>query len=163
MMFCAIDPGLQGAIVCINENNEIQMKHKIPVIKNPNGKTEINIKELVGIIESAGKINLIVLEKVHAMKGQGVSSMFTFGKGCGILEGIVATLRIPYLLVTPQAWQKEVLDGMNREGNSKQASVLMAERLFPSTDFRATERSKIIDSNITDAACMAVYAKRKSV
>lgn len=163
MMYCAIDPGLQGAVVCIDENNEIRTKIKIPVIKNSGGKTEINIKELVRILEAIGKIDVLVLEKVHSMPGQGISSSFSFGKGCGIIEGILTTLKIPYLLITPQAWQKEIFEGINRGGESKQASILVAERLFPTADFKATERSKIVDSNITDATCMAVYAKRKMI
>lgn len=46
------------------------------------------------------------LENVHAMPGQGVTSMFTFGRGFGQIEAVFACLNIPFTLVTPQKWQK---------------------------------------------------------
>ena len=36
-----------------------------------------------------------IIEKVGAMPGQGVSSMFQFGRSVGMVEGVLAALQIP--------------------------------------------------------------------
>lgn len=52
--------------------------------------------------------SMAVVERVTAMPGQGVSGMFSFGAGYGMLQGILAALEVPYALVTPQTWRKQV-------------------------------------------------------
>ncbi len=42
------------------------------------------------------------------MPGQGVRSSFTFGQNYGFLRGVLITLRIPFIEVTPRKWMKEV-------------------------------------------------------
>lgn len=69
-----------------------------------------------------------LLEKVHAMPGQGVTSMFTFGKGYGFLRGCLSSGGIPFDDVTPQAWQKAL--GCLTKGD-KNVSKAKAQQLFP--------------------------------
>jgi hypothetical protein len=159
MVFGGFDPGLQGAFVFIDESGKLLGKYKMPIVKNPKGKTEINVKEVVKIIE-AHSPTFIMIESVHAMPFQGVTSMFSMGRGLGILEGVVSALRIPYNKCSPQSWQKEILRDFNRGDDSKAASIINAERMFPDADFRATERCKKIDDGLTDAANIALYAKK---
>ena len=47
----------------------------------------------------------IVVENVHAMPKQGVSSTFKFGMGVGIIHGVAGALRLPLTLVTPTQWK----------------------------------------------------------
>ena len=51
-------------------------------------------------------VRLAALEKVGAMPGQGVVSMFTFGHAAGAVAGVLAALEVPVTLVTPQRWKK---------------------------------------------------------
>ena len=65
---------------------------------------------LIKIINLYGNKNCnVFIEKVHSMPGQGVASMFNFGKGYGIWIGILAALKISKTLVTPQEWKKEMM------------------------------------------------------
>jgi crossover junction endodeoxyribonuclease RuvC len=100
-VYVGIDPGKSGGICVYNPaTSEIEF-HKMP-------DTVHGIAELLGEVivkHSAGGIKL-VLEKVHAMPGQGVTSMFTFGQGFGWLEGVIAALGIPCVEVPPQRWMK---------------------------------------------------------
>jgi len=50
--------------------------------------------------------NLAVLERVGAMPGQGVSSMFKFGQAFGTVQGILAALKVPTHLVAPVTWKR---------------------------------------------------------
>jgi hypothetical protein len=48
--------------------------------------------------------------------------------GYGMWIGILAALHIPYTLVTPNRWKKEMMAGMGKE---KEASCVRAAQLFP--------------------------------
>ena len=83
------------------------------------------------------------------MPGQGVSSMFAFGRNVGTIEGIMAGLVWPVCYVTPQAWQKAVSVRQGKDG-----SRLRAIELFPSYA-QLFARKK--DDGRSDAALIAWY------
>ena len=59
------------------------------------------------------------------------------------------------------AWQKKMFEGIAHEkGQSKQASILVAQRLFPEVRFVSTLKATKIHDGMTDAALMAVYASK---
>jgi crossover junction endodeoxyribonuclease RuvC len=60
------------------------------------------------------------------MPRDGVAAAFSFGKGYGILLGVVATLGIPYTCVTPRTWKSKYLLFAD-----KNASRQRATELFP--------------------------------
>ena len=111
-------------------------------------KTEISPQMVSGIISSRSP-TLAILEKVGAMPNQGVSSMFQFGRGVGMYEGVLAALQIPITYVTPQAWQKE----MNVRGG-KDGSRARAAELYPAY---ASLFAKKKDDGRADAALMAFW------
>jgi crossover junction endodeoxyribonuclease RuvC len=51
------------------------------------------------------KVERVVVENVHAMPLQGLSSTFKFGMGVGIIHGVAGALRLPITLVTPRQWK----------------------------------------------------------
>jgi len=51
-------------------------------------------------------------------KGQPGSSMFTFGRGVGVLVGLLLAMKVPFREVSPQSWQKLVGAGTS-SGRSK--------------------------------------------
>ena len=53
-----------------------------------------------------GRKPVCVFEHVWSMPQQGVASTFKFGHGTGGVEGIIATLEIPYILCVPRIWLK---------------------------------------------------------
>jgi hypothetical protein len=62
-----------------------------------------------------------------ALPGQGVTSMFSFGRSVGQVEGLLAGARIPVSYVTPQSWQKAVGMTKGPDGARHRASQLMPE------------------------------------
>ena len=97
MVYIGIDPGKNGGIGAIYSNGESY------AVKCP--ETVQDMMEELSDIKNVHKAKLAI-EKVHAFPGQGVTSMFTFGKGYGQWLGIIATLGIPYVEITPYSWQK---------------------------------------------------------
>jgi len=63
----------------------------------------------------------IVLEQVggYIGKGQTGSSMFSFGENFGLIKGIVLTLGLELILVTPQKWQRATIPGKKKDFNYK--------------------------------------------
>jgi crossover junction endodeoxyribonuclease RuvC len=125
----------------------------MPVAETAKGR-EIDENRIVDLLAEF-RPERVYVEKVHAMPKQGVCSMFTFGTGWGIIRGILAGRRIPYILVTPQQWQKVVLAGQTRG-----SEYLVASRLWPTHDFRASPRCKVAHSGMVDAALLAEYGRR---
>jgi crossover junction endodeoxyribonuclease RuvC len=97
------------------------------------------------------------VEKVGAMPGQGVTSMFSFGQSFGFILGVLTAFGIPYQLVPPRKWKAEY----GLLNTQKQASVDVAKRLFPEVSLLPTERCRKESDGMSDAVLMAEYARRK--
>jgi len=129
MVHIGIDPGLSGAVAVIS--SDMSEVFDTPVVKITGGKKikrEFNARAMAAILEFYAGTAMVGIESVHSMPGQGVASCFSFGKGFGIWLGILATLKLPFHLITPQRWKKTMLDGMGKE---KDNSRLRAIQLFP--------------------------------
>ena len=108
-------------------------------------------------LKATGEKCVASVEKVGARPGQGVTSMFTFGKSAGFIEGVLTALGIPYQLVPPAVWKKE----FSLIGKDKKASVEVCRKLFPELDLKRTERCKTDSDGKAEATLIAEYAKRK--
>lgn len=153
-----IDPGLDGAAAALGNALEPVMLLDTPT-RTVTGKSgtrrEYDATAMAQWLAPFRGVQgdlLALLESVHAMPGQGVRSMFTMGRGLGMWEGLLAGLGIPYQLVTPQRWQKVMLDGM---GKGKDASLVVARRLFPTLPLA---RKK--DHGRADALLIAEWGRR---
>ena len=127
MIVMAIDPGLSGAIAVFDGENLIDIVDT-PVhslVRNNKTKRQISASGLAAIFRI--KPHHVIVEKVSAMPGQGVTSMFSFGRSFGVIEGILAAFEIPATYVMPSVWTK----GIGR-GLGKDASRARACELYPS-------------------------------
>ncbi|UOF76915.1 holliday junction resolvasE [Bacteriophage sp.] len=130
---------------------------------------EIDGHGIAGVLEGIRDAQVIIgIEKVGAMPGQGVTSMFSFGFGCGMLEGVIQTLGLPYVKITPQTWQKLAFQGVTPiyktergkdKPDTKKMALTAVNRLYPSANLLATERSKVPHKGIIDALLIAHYLK----
>lgn len=150
MLAIGIDPGKSGALAVIytDENNEPFRVKVVPF--DPWVYREV--------LETCVDNNRVVccVEKVGAMPGQGVVSMFNFGHNFGFIEGMLHSRRIPYQLVPPQTWKKEF-----SLSSDKQASIDVCKKLFPDISLLATPRSRKDSDGMAEALLMAEYARRK--
>jgi len=163
MIFIGIDPGLDGAVACIDDIDErtgfIKIDHA-PTLTRKKGKgskREYNValmSELLIEINDKFIRTFCTIEAVHAMPSQGVTSMFSMGYGFGLWVGILANLKIPLQFVTPQARKKTMLDGT---GKDKEASRLKAIQLFPQA---ADQLSLKKDEGKAEALLIAEYGRR---
>lgn len=130
-MRIGIDPGLSGAIAFMQDNFDLVAVHDMPTMALSKGKNQVNAAALVKIINTQSSWSLTAyLEQVSAMPGQGVCSMFSFGTSYGVVQGVLAALNIPVVLVRPQAWKTKA----GLKGTDKDMSRTLAQRLYPSAE-----------------------------
>jgi len=115
-----IDPGISGAVAFFYPEQDRVALYDMPVVNNM-----VNGAELARIIKAYAPTDGII-EAVHAMPGQGVSSTFKFGQSYGIAIGVVTACTVPCHLVTPQRWKKYF-----RLGSDKDEGRELAIRLWP--------------------------------
>lgn len=120
-----IDPGAKGAIVVMDLRFNLIEWNVMPTVK-VGDVTRVNAAALAAILTEfdAGRA---FLEKVGAMPGQGVSSMFSFGHAAGTASGVLAALHIETTLVAPAAWKKAA----GLIGTDKDAARSRAIQLWP--------------------------------
>lgn len=157
-MIIGVDPGLDGAIFFLDAGAAIATPMPtVEVKRGGKNKREIDIAAAVEILNfdlTNGAVAYV--EQVGAMPGQGVSSMFSFGKSYGILLGVLAALYIGFNHVSPVTWKK----ALNVRGG-KEAALLRASELMPQHSKYWTpkkgELTKAQALGIADAALIAYY------
>lgn len=155
MKVAGIDPGKHGAIVIVDGNNVVA-QWLMPTIG-----TEIDHHALDSIFHDLAAYECpVVLERVHSMPGQGVSSTFKFGMGYGCLLQLLASHKITHSLVLPSRWTKEMHTNIDSKIEPKKRSLIAVQREFPNHSFLATPRSKVPHSGLVDAALLALYGFR---
>jgi len=150
-MYIGIDPGLTGAIAKVSgEDIEVWDMPTLEVRK----KRFLNATLLAELLSS---INWqqnpqkceVLLERVSARPGQGVTSMFSFGTSYGIIQGIIATLGIPLTFVTPQEWRKKMGVPKGKDGSRQRILELRPDL--------ASRFARKKDHGRADAVLLALY------
>lgn len=156
--FIGIDPGLSGAIASYTPATDTLVIHDVPtheLVRNGKKKREVDLHECARIIDNLtkGAGAAITIEQVGSMPGQGVSSVFAFGKVYGILLGISASTFVPVDTVTPQVWKKAMGVTSSKDGARAKASALLPRH--------SHMWSRVKDDGRAEAALIAVWASRK--
>jgi crossover junction endodeoxyribonuclease RuvC len=99
------------------------------------------------------------VELVGAMPGQGVSSVFAFGKSFGVVIGVPAALGIPFTLISPQVWKGALGVSAGKDGARARASQLMPAAAHHWTRVRDDERAgKRVDRHVRIASARSGIA-----
>lgn len=142
-----IDPGMSGGMVMLCDVNG-----DIEAVATFARMTEYDIADTLLDWQETwteGPMRACI-ESVHSMPKQGVASSFKFGQSFGFLRGLLTGLKIPYTLVTPQKWQKEMQCLTHGDKNVSKAA---AQRRWPNHKWTHA---------IADAALIAEYGRRTS-
>ena len=170
-IYVGIDPGAKGFITAV-----VNGKHDFLSISDNN---VIEINKYLASLKSQGEV-VAIMEEVHAIFGSAAKATFSFGEIFGLLKGLLIANTIPYHLIPPKTWQKEIWANPDmvvaykqvvvkgkattrKEVNTKATSLNAALRLFPDVDFRKTARCKKPDDNKVDSLLIAEYGRRKNL
>jgi crossover junction endodeoxyribonuclease RuvC len=158
MRHIGIDPGLSGAIAVITEEplqTSLQI-HDMPTMtvdRNGKAKRQVSANELAELLNLyAGKDCHVYVERVSAMAGQGVTSVFSFGRSFGMIEGILAALKMPVTFVAPATWTRAI-----GRSPGKDASRARAMELFPNYEYFF---KRVKDDGRADAALIAHWGRK---
>lgn len=122
-----IDPGLSGAIALLRDGEYAEVWDMPTMGRGSGNKQQINAAAVGKLLRECPPCRAYI-ELVGAMPGQGVSSMFNFGKAAGAAMGALGALQIPVIEVTPQRWKKQ----FGLTGKEKDMARTMAQQLMPS-------------------------------
>lgn len=151
MIWVGIDPGAKGGYAIIAESETGKAVFAYP------WDDTLFAYEMSALMWKKDEGITAVVEKVGARPGQGVTSMFNFGKNAGYIEGVLSALGIPYQLIPPATWKKE----FSLIGKDKQASIVTCHKLFPDVDLKRSDRCRTDSDGKAEALLMAEYARRK--
>ena len=144
-----IDPGASGAIALVVHGVLVSV-HDMPTVtveRNKAQKRQVCPAGLSLLMQQLDP-HKAICEKVGARPGQGVSSMFSFGRSVGIIEGVLAARQIPVTFVTPQSWQKQSGAAKGKDGSRQRVM-----ELFPR---EAHLFSRVKDDGRADAVLIAL-------
>ncbi len=158
MQILGIDNGLDGGLAILDAAGAILQREVMPTVTVKASKREHDESAIVRFLKASAPGHAFI-EKAQPMPEQGVTSTFSIGRGYGLLRGMLSALGIPYTLVHPRTWQKVMFRDQPKT-DTKAMSVLIAGRLWPATDWRATGRCKNAHHGLTDAALLAEYGRR---
>jgi len=156
-MLIGIDPGCSGAIVALNDATDTVVWWDLMPTLKVGKSTRVNGAALASTLaglrtDTTFGAAHVLIEQVHSMPKQGVSSVFTFGHAAGVAEGVVAGAGIPYTLVTPQAWKGRA----GLIGQDKDAARSRAIQLWP--HWRTLD-AKVKGQAVADAALIAKFGR----
>lgn len=155
MIYVGIDPGLKGGLASINEKGYGEY-----VISMPDS---FELAVILTRWHEEIRIKHLFLEKAQPMPKQGVTSMFNYGHHNGVIEGILKVLGIPYSLIPPKQWQKEMFIGTKATDEPKKRALAAANRIFPKQKFLASLRCKKPHDGMIDSLLLAEYCRRKII
>ena len=138
-----LDPGFSGAIAFYYpEKPQLIAAYDMPVADR-----RINGAALYDLIRQHSP-DMAVVEAVHAMPKQGVSSTFNFGVSYGTALGVIGALKIPVVHVSPAKWKKY----FGLSADKEESRGLAIDKWPACLHFR---RKK--DNGRAEAALMALY------
>lgn len=165
MIIAGIDPGKTGAMVTLFEDGSTIVA-RVPLLSKPSvsrGKKTVKMRpDWVAWARTwrqqidFNSPDVFMMEQVEARPGQGVTSMFSFGKATGFAMACIMYAGVPIHYARPNVWK----DKMGLAGFDKSASVDLALRLVPSLAIELQARRgnpADVRHGIAEAGLLAYY------
>jgi crossover junction endodeoxyribonuclease RuvC len=149
----AFDPGLTGAVAVRNRIVGVAV-WDLPTRATSSGtvKRELDARELAAMLYLLSRPAVAIVERTHAMPGQGVASMFSMGVTRGVILGVLGALAVESTEVEPRVWKRAY--GLTAD---KKSSILKARAMFPSL---APLLMREKDHNRAEALLMLDYLEK---
>lgn len=157
MVILAIDPGQSGAVALLG-NPQVQPDGSLHAHLDVRRdfRTLADIARGIRELSQAYKVTHVVIERVGAMAGQGVCSMFSFGRSTGVAFGALECC-LPHLKikeVSPIKWQYFFRDRLEISKTEEFNSRMVAAKVIP---FSIPFLKRKLDHNSADSILMACW------
>ena len=173
MLYIGIDPGLKGALACIDEERRIVLLVQLPVRPAPKGtKTELDPHQFLMLLNDAGSQGrrYAVVEHQQARAGafftkcphcgaglrrpETPTTAFSLGASFGAIRMALAAHEVPFQSVAPTVWKK----AYNLSDDKNQA-ISLTHDLFPSAVL-VPPRCRVEHDGLAEALLLAEYGRR---
>lgn len=142
-----IDPGLSGALALLTTDMRLEI-FDMPTLEIERGgksRRAVDTHALAKLVRQLVP-TVALVETVGPRPGQGVASMFQFGRVVGQIEGTLSALEIPVVQITAPVWRRYFSVPEGKDGSRLSASSWMpayAERWHRKGDHGRAEASLI--------------------
>lgn len=157
-MIAAADPGKTGAIAWLTDAGELVHVEDMPIIEVKVGtgkRAQVNAAMVARLFMDRRPAH-VYLEHVATRPGEGAVGAFSFGRGFGTLEGVLAALGIGHTLVRPDVWKR----GMGIPAKAdKNHSRQRAMQMFPA---HADLFKRVKDDGRSEAAILGSWGVQVS-
>jgi len=144
-----VDPGKSGAIAALTYEGRLVGVDDMPVV-GPIISPVLLDEAVHNYIDPLSLTQgVAVIEDVHAMPKQGVSSVFSFGRALGVAEAVCACNELAIHYVPPARWKKNL--GLSSD---KGVSRRRAIELWPAS---ADLFKRVKDDGRAEAALIAYW------
>lgn len=165
MTYIGVDCGLDGALVFIH-NDEIHSMIEMPTTKFGR-KRLIDIDKLAHMFNSDNKrkSHVVIVEDPggHAPSAAGLRSMT---HSFAVIKTLLVANQIKHHCFHARKWQsdffKKPKDFVGKF-DTKKAALESANKIWPNTDWRRTQRSKKPFDGFVDAALIAEYGRTRNL
>ncbi len=174
MISIGIDPGKKGGLALIN-GDRVSVQ-PMPII--PGGKRARDEYDLVAIRDwllrcknlsknaaaydpkASPGLMLVTVEKSQPLPPKFGGGISNYQRGCSTGWAWMLTgLGIRFQLPPPRQWQKVMHLGTSG-ADTKQKSIIAAQRLFPDVSLHRTEKCRKLDDGLADALLLAEFGRR---
>ena len=186
MLYMGIDPGISGGLAVIDADGKCLFAKPTPCIKikkNNKDKSDYDVESMAKYIRDYSDKEIMVCQELtHAMPGNGGVSMYHFGRGHGIWEGIVGALSLKHIFCTPQKWKEmypvlaqlkltkeqralmassEIATWKRKQkSEAKKKSIDLAKKMFKECE---SEMTKVKHDGVAEALLIANWLRRQYV
>ena len=165
-----IDPGLDGAITKCYDGEAIDSR-LMPTVKVKHGRSSKRSIDINRIIDLFNEIDepmhrvTCVIEAVHAMPGQGVTSSFNFGYNFGIVCAMAHCMHWEILLVSPMKWKSDILRDYPRSKVKREEKLRSVRYCLEHHDYHdlIPVGKRAYHDGIADSLCLAEYGYRQRI
>lgn len=156
MIIAGLDPGKTGALVTLFEDGSTVVD-RVPLLPPLKGGKKSTLPDYQAWSRNwrmsleFNRPDVIVMEKVGAWSGQGVKSVFSFGKSTGFALATIYYIDVPIHDAEPNVWKPRM--GLS---NDKALSIEQARELIPSLIPHLTRKK---DDGVAEAGLLAYFGR----
>ena len=160
MIIVGADPGKHGAMVTLFEDGSTIVDRvplfQPPIPKGKKSKAKLPEERLWARQWRQSLLftqpDVFVVERVGAWTGQGINSIFSFGRSTGFMTALLMYVDAPIHPADPNVWKAK----LGLQGQPKSASIVLARELIPSL---APELTRAMDDGVAEAGLLAYYGR----
>jgi hypothetical protein len=161
VIYAGVDPGKLGALALLTADGAVLELFAMPVLKSTTGRSEYDLATIAEVlINWRAREVFVTVEKQQPLPRAMGGALANYARG--VASGwvwMLAALKIPHHVVSPVMWQRKLHEGAPG-ADTKQRSIIAAQRLFPGASLLRTARSKKPADGFAEALLIAEYGRR---